>query len=183
MKAGRWEKLPGRALSECTLGIVGVGHIGKAVARRARAFGMHVLGTDIVEIDHVFITETGIEMVSLDDLLGRCDFISLNCDLNQTSRHLIDAKTLALAKSGAILVNTARGAIVVESALVDALESGRLAGAALDVFEVEPLPLESPLLKMANVLLAPHNANSSPAPWMIGLIGTKGWLRLVVAST
>jgi D-3-phosphoglycerate dehydrogenase len=165
MKAGRWTKQPGRALSECTLGIIGVGNIGKAVTRRARGFGMHVLGTDIVEIDHVFISETGIEMVPLEELLGRSDFISVNCDLNPTSRHLIDAKALAQAKSGAILLNTARGAIVVEGALIDSLKSGHLAGAALDVFEVEPLPQESPLLKMTDVLLAPHNANSSPAAW------------------
>jgi D-3-phosphoglycerate dehydrogenase len=165
MKAGGWTKQPGRALSECTLGIIGVGNIGKAVTRRARAFGMRVLGTDIVEIDHVFIAETGIEMVPLEELLGRSDFISLNCDLNPTSRHLIDAKALAQVKSGAILLNTARGAIVVEAALIDALQSGHLAGAALDVFEVEPLPPESPLLMMTDVLLAPHNANSSPAAW------------------
>jgi len=165
MKAGGWKKLAGRALSESTLGIVGVGNIGKAVTRRARAFGMQVLGTDIVGIDHVFIAETGIQMVPLEELLGRSDFISLHCDLNPTSLHLMDAKTLAQVKGGAILVNTARGAIVVEAALIDALQSGRLAGAALDVFEVEPLPAESPLLKMANVLLAPHNANSSPAAW------------------
>jgi D-3-phosphoglycerate dehydrogenase len=165
MKAGGWTKQPGRALSECTLGIIGVGNIGKAVTRRARAFGMHVLGTDIVEIDHVFVAETGIEMVPLGELLGSSDFISLNCDLNPTSRHLIDAKALAQVKSGAILLNTARGAIVVEAALIDALQSGRLAGAALDVFEIEPLPPESPLLKMTDVLLAPHNANSSPAAW------------------
>jgi len=165
MKAGRWRKLPGRALSECTLGIIGVGHIGKAVTRRARAFGLHVLGTDIVEIDHVFIAETGIEMVPLEELLGRSDFISINCDLNPTSRHLINARTLGQVKRDAVLVNTARGPIVEEHALIDALRSGHLAGAALDVFEVEPLPAESPLLKMPNVLLAPHNANSSPAAW------------------
>jgi phosphoglycerate dehydrogenase-like enzyme len=165
MKTGRWTKLPGRALSECILGIIGVGNIGKAVARRARGFGMHVLGTDIVEIDHVFIAETGIEMAPFEELLARSDFISLNCDLNPTSRHLIDAEALAKVKSGAILLNTARGAIVAEPALIAALQSGRLAGAALDVFEVEPLPPENPLLKMANVLLAPHNANSSPASW------------------
>jgi D-3-phosphoglycerate dehydrogenase len=165
MKAGGWTKQPGRALSECTLGIIGVGNIGKAVTRRARAFGMRVLGTDIVEIDHVFIAETGIEMVPLEELLASSDFISLNCDLNPTSRHLIDAKALAQVKSGAILLNTARGAIVVEAALIDALQSGHLAGAALDVFEVEPLPPESPLLMMTDVLLAPHNANSSPAAW------------------
>lgn len=165
MKAGAWEKIPGKALSEATLGIVGVGNIGKAVARRARAFGMTVLGNDIVEVDHVFVTETGIRMTDLDTLLAESDFVSLNCDLNPTSYHLMNSKTLARMKPSAVLINTARGPIVEEKALIEALQAGRLGGAALDVFEVEPLPLDSPLMKMDNVLLAPHNANSSPAAW------------------
>jgi D-3-phosphoglycerate dehydrogenase / 2-oxoglutarate reductase len=165
MKATKWEKLSGRALSECTLGVIGVGNIGKAVTRRARAFGMHVLGNDIIEIDHVFIAESGIEMTDLKFLLSNSDFIAITCDLNPKSRHLINAETLAGTKPEAILINTSRGPIVDEKALVEALKSKRLAGAALDVFEVEPLPLDSPLLKMDHVLLAPHNSNSSPAAW------------------
>ncbi|GAB4502656.1 MAG: phosphoglycerate dehydrogenase [Anaerolineales bacterium] len=165
MKAGIWDKLPGKTLSELTLGIIGVGAIGKAVTRRARAFGMNVLGNDIVEIDHVFVTETGIEMTNLNHLLSNSDFISLNCDLNPTSHHLINPASLARVKPGAILINTARGPLIDEPALISALQSGQLGGAALDVFEVEPLPLSSPLLTMENVLLAPHNANSSPAAW------------------
>jgi D-3-phosphoglycerate dehydrogenase len=165
MKSGKWEKISGKALSECTLGIIGVGNIGKAVTRRARAFGMQVLGTDIIEIDHVFVAETGIEMTSLESLLARADFVSVNCDLNRTSYHLINNDTLALMKPGAVLINTARGPIVEEQALIEALQVKRLAGAALDVFELEPLPLDSPLMKMDNVLLAPHNSNSSPAAW------------------
>jgi D-3-phosphoglycerate dehydrogenase len=165
MKSGKWEKLPGKALSECTLGVIGVGNIGKAVTRRARAFGMKVYGTDIVEVDHVFVTETGIEMTDLPSLLSRSDFISIHCDLNPTSYHLINSDTLALVKPNTVLINTARGPIVEENMLVAALQSKRLAGAALDVFEHEPLPVESPLLKMDNVMLAPHNSNSSPAAW------------------
>ncbi len=165
MKRGEWEKIPGRSLSECTLGIIGVGNIGKAVARRARAFGMTVLGNDIVEVDHVFVAETGIRMVTLDELLVRADFISINADLNPTSYHLINAETLAGVKKGAVLINTARGPIVHETALVEALQRGHLGGAALDVFEFEPLPADSPLRGMDNVMLAPHNANSSPAAW------------------
>ncbi|MCS6993871.1 MAG: phosphoglycerate dehydrogenase [Anaerolineales bacterium] len=165
MKNGIWDKIPGKALHELTLGIIGVGAIGKALARRARAFGMTVLGNDIVEIDHVFLAETGVQMTSLELLLSHADFISLNCDLNPTSRHLINAQTLSLVKRGAILINTARGPIVDETALIAALQAGQLGGAALDVFEVEPLPHNSPLLQMDNVLLAPHNANSSPAAW------------------
>jgi D-3-phosphoglycerate dehydrogenase len=165
MKSGKWEKIPGKSLSECTLGVIGVGNIGKALTRRARSFGMKVYGTDIIEIDHVFVTESGIEMTGLESLLSDSDFVSVNCDLNPTSHHLINSDTLALMKQSAILINTARGPIVEEKALVEALQAKRLAGAALDVFEHEPLPLESPLLKMDNVILAPHNSNSSPAAW------------------
>lgn len=165
MKAGKWEKIPGTTLSECALGVVGVGNIGKTITRRARAFGMRVYGTDIVDIDHVFVSETGIEMTTLDSLLTNSDFVSINCDLNPTSHHLMNVDTFAMMKPSAILINTARGPIVEEQALIDALQFKRLAGAALDVFEFEPLPAESPLLKMNNVLLAPHNSNSSPRAW------------------
>jgi len=165
MKSGVWAKLPGRSLSECSLGVIGVGNVGKAVLRRARAFGMTLLGNDIVPIPPDFILENGIQMVSLNELLERSDFISVNCDLNPTSVHLINSGTLAIAKPGAILINTARGPIVDEAALIQALQSGKLAGAALDVFEVEPLPLDSPLMSMDNVLLAAHNSNASPAAW------------------
>jgi D-3-phosphoglycerate dehydrogenase len=165
MKRGEWEKIPGKALSECTLGIIGIGNIGKAVTRRARAFGMKVLGTDIIDIDHVFISESGIEMTNLEYLLSNSDFVSVNCDLNPTSHHLINSKTLAQMKSSAVLINTARGPIVEETALVAALSLGQVGGAALDVFEFEPLPKDSPLLKMDNVMLAPHNSNSSPTAW------------------
>jgi D-3-phosphoglycerate dehydrogenase len=165
VKAGVWEKILGRALSECTLGIIGLGNIGKALARRARAFGMKVLGNDIIEIDHVFIAETGILMTDLDSLLKAADFVSVNCDLNPTSHHLINARTLSLMRQSAVLINTARGPIVEEAALAAALQSATISGAALDVFEVEPLPAGTPLLKMDNVMLAPHNSNSSPAAW------------------
>lgn len=165
IKRGVWEKIPGKALSECALGIIGIGNIGKAVTRRAKAFGMKVLGTDIVEIDHVFVSETGIQMTDLHSLLSESDFVSVNCDLNPTSHHLINEKTLGKMKPSAVLINTARGPIVDEKALVAALQSGQIGGAALDVFEHEPLPKDSPLLKMDNVMLAPHNSNSSPAAW------------------
>jgi D-3-phosphoglycerate dehydrogenase len=165
MKAGRWEKIPGRALHECTLGVVGVGAIGKEVLRRARPFGMRLLGNDIVAIPKEFVREVGVEMVALQPLLARADFVSLNCDLNPTSRHLLNRQTLGWLKPGAILINTARGPVVDQAALVEALREGRLAGAGLDVFEEEPLPPDSPLRRMDNVLLAPHNANSSPAAW------------------
>ena len=165
MKSGRWEKIPGKSLAECTLGVVGVGNIGKAVTQRACGFGMKVFGNDIIEIDPIFITETDIEMTDLQSLLTQSDFVSINCDLNPTSYHLMNPDTFALMKPNAILINTARGPIVDEKALIVALQTGQIAGAALDVFEYEPLPLDSPLLKMDNVMLAPHNSNSSPAAW------------------
>jgi D-3-phosphoglycerate dehydrogenase len=161
VKNGEWVKIPGRALHECTLGVIGVGNIGKAVLRKAQAFEMTMLGNDIVEIDPDFIEQVGVQMTSLEDLLERSDFISVNCDLNPTSFHLINADRLAVVKPGAVLINTARGPIVDEPALVDALEKGKLGGAGLDVFEVEPLPADSPLLKMDQVMLAPHNSNSA----------------------
>ncbi len=165
VKSGIWAKLPGYSLSERTLGVVGVGNIGKAVIRRARAFGMKILGNDIVPIAPDFILENGVEMTSLQDLLERSDFVSLNADLNPTSYHLINAETLEYMKPTAVLINTARGPLVDEPALIRALEEKRIAGAALDVFEIEPLPEDSPLRRMENVLLAAHNSNSSPAAW------------------
>jgi len=165
MKNGKWEKIPGRSLSECTLGVIGVGNIGKAVIRRASAFGMELLGNDIIEIKPDFVREYRVEMTTLEDLLGRADFISLNCDLNPTSHHLISTETLALMKPSAIVINTARGPIVDEPALVYSLQSGGIAGAALDVFEHEPISEGNPLLRMDNVMIAPHNSNSSPMAW------------------
>jgi D-3-phosphoglycerate dehydrogenase len=165
VKSGQWEKIPGRSLSECVLGVVGVGKIGKAVIRRARAFGMKIIGNDIIPIDPVFLSKNNVEITSLEDLLSRADFVSLNCDLNPTSYHLINSTSLSLIKPSAILINTSRGPVVDELALISALRADRLAGAALDVFEVEPLPADSPLTKMDNVLLASHNANTSPKAW------------------
>ena len=165
VKAGQWEKIPGRTLSECTLGVVGLGKIGKAVVRRARVFGMTLLGNDIISIDPVFLAKNRVEMTTLEDLLKRSDFVSLNCDLNPTSYHLMNAATLSQIKPTAILINTSRGPVVDEAALIVALQAGQLAGAALDVFENEPLSVDSPLTKMDNVMLASHNANSSPKAW------------------
>ncbi len=165
MKAGRWEKIPGRTLGECTIGIVGVGNIGKEVARRACAFGMNVLGTDLQPIDKHFLSATRMEVASLDDLLVRSDFVTLHTDPNPTSRHLMSTRQFAKMKKSAVLINTSRGPVVDERALIGALARGQIAGAGLDVFEVEPLPGDSPLMTMGNVLIAPHNSNSSPAAW------------------
>jgi D-3-phosphoglycerate dehydrogenase len=165
MKNGEWNKIPGRSLSDCTLGVVGVGNIGKAVLCRARGFGMKLLGNDIIPIPPDFLAENGVEMTDLKTLLNRSDFISINCTLNPTSLHLINEKELKLVRPNAVIINTARGPIIEETALIAALQHRKLAGAALDVFEVEPLPDDSPLKKMDNVMLAPHNSNSSPSAW------------------
>jgi D-3-phosphoglycerate dehydrogenase len=165
MKSGAWEKIPGRSLNECALGVIGVGYIGKEVLRKASSFKMRLLATDLVQPPQEFIDQYNVEMVSLNQLLSESDFISVNCDLNPTSFHLMNDQTFKAVKNGAVIINTARGPIIEEPALVRALQDGHLGGAALDVFEVEPLPLDSPLLKMPNVMLAPHNSNSSPAAW------------------
>jgi D-3-phosphoglycerate dehydrogenase len=165
IKSGYWDKLPGHALNESTLGVIGVGNIGKAVLSRAYGFGMLLLGNDIIPVDPGFIRKFGIEMTSMEDLLSRAEYISVNCDLNPTSHHLINRETLSKMKSSVVVINTARGQVIDEAALVEALQTGSIAGAALDVFEVEPIPSDSPLLSMENVMLAPHNANSSPAAW------------------
>ena len=104
-------------------------------------------------------------MVSLDELLERSDFVSLHCDLNSTSHHLIGTDALKKMKNSAVLLNLARGPIIDEKALIEGLRAGEIAGAALDVFEHEPLPADSPLKDMDNVMLAPHNCNSSPRAW------------------
>jgi D-3-phosphoglycerate dehydrogenase len=165
MKSGEWNKIPGFTLSERTLGVVGVGRIGKAIIRRALVFGMKMMGNDIVEIDPDFVVEHRVRMTTLDDLLKGSDFVSLNCDLNPTSYHLINRRTLSMMKPGAVLINTSRGPIIDEPALIEALQNGTIGGAALDVFEAEPIYKDNPLLELENVLLAPHNANSSPAAW------------------
>ena len=158
MKQNIWIKEPSYALQECVLGVIGLGNIGKAVIKRAQAFGMRVLGNDIKEMPFDF-------MVSLEKLLKESDFVSLNCDLNPSSRHLINRERLALMKPTAYLINTSRGPVIDEEALAEALENKKIAGAGLDVFEEEPLPQGSPLRKFPNVILSPHNANSGIAAW------------------
>jgi D-3-phosphoglycerate dehydrogenase len=162
IRAGNWVKPMGFSLREATLGIIGIGNVGRAVAHRSAGFGMKILGNDLLPIPEDVVAETGILPVDKQALLEQADFVSLNCDLNPTSRHIIGSPELALMKTTAYLINTARGPLVDEVALVEALKSGGIAGAGLDVFEGEPLPKESGLLQMDNCLIAPHNANSSP---------------------
>jgi len=162
LRANRWQKPQLFSLREKTLGVVGVGNCGKAVVRRAVAFGMRVLGNDIVQISPEFLHSAGIEMVSFPALLEQADFVTVHTTLNPTSFHLFNDGAFQQIKPGAYLINTSRGAVVEEAALVRALETGKIAGAALDVFEIEPLPLGSRLRQFDNCWLSPHNANSSP---------------------
>ena len=161
IRQGFWKKPNTVSLAECRLGVIGVGNIGKAVVRRAKAFGMTLLGTDVTDIPKEFVEETGLVLLPLNELLKTSDFVTLHCDLNPTSFHLIGHNELAVMRSSAYLINTSRGSVVDEKALVQALQNRIIAGVALDVFEVEPLPSTSPLRLMENCLFAPHNANSS----------------------
>ncbi len=151
-KAGRWERgAHGRELAGKTIGFVGYGRIAREVAHRAAAFGAAALAFD------PFVTRTGdaTELVSLETLLGRADIVSLHAALTAENRHLIDAAALGRMKPSAFVVNVARGPLIDEPALLAALQKGRLAGAALDVFEVEP-PTDRALLELPNVIATPH---------------------------
>ncbi len=153
-RGGFGEDYSGAEIAGKTLGIIGMGGIGRAVARRALAFDMKVLGYDIRHVE----TEKGVEMTDLWTLLKASDVITLHTFLNEQTRHMIGSRELSSMKRNAFLINTSRGPIVDEVALIEALESKRIGGAGLDVFEREPLPKESPLRKMKNVILTPHTA-------------------------
>jgi lactate dehydrogenase-like 2-hydroxyacid dehydrogenase len=155
-----WEPqfLLGHDLAGATLGIAGFGQIGAAVARRARGFDMRVIAwtPHPKEVD-------GVEWVGLEDLLRRSDVLSLHCALTPETRGLIDARALELMKPTAVLVNTARGSIVDQAALADALRRGRIFAAGLDVTEEEPIPLDDPLLALANCVVLPHVGSATVA--------------------
>ena len=140
-------------LSRRTLGLVGYGRIGRRVAEKARAFGL-----EVVAYDPYASTADGVELLGLDELLRRADVLSLHVPLTPETRHMIGARELALLKPDSLVINIGRGGLVDEDALVAALHSGHIAGAALDVTEIEPLPLSSPLLDAPNVILTPHVA-------------------------
>lgn len=160
IRAGRWEKSSaGTELRGKTLGLVGLGRIGSEVARRAIAFEMRVLAFDPY-ISEAAAREVQVELAPLDRVLAESDFISLHAALSPATQNLINAATIAKMKHGARLVNAARGELVDEAALADALKSGRLAGAAVDVFAEEP-PKNSPLLGLPNVIATPHVAGST----------------------
>jgi phosphoglycerate dehydrogenase-like enzyme len=160
VRGGGWRSFAvGRGqLHGATVGIVGYGAIGKAVARRLRGFGVRILAYD------PFVTEAqdGVTLTALDDLLAQSDIVTVHAPLSDQTRGLLDARAFGLMRPGATIVNTARGPVIDETALVQALQEGRLAAAGLDVFEREP-PAESPLLEMRNVVLSPHVGGISDA--------------------
>lgn len=158
MRENQWERKPGIALAGKTLGVIGVGTIGKEVLKRGWAFDMDLLGNDIKDVDKQFCEQFKIKMVSKEELLQQSDVISLNPDLNKSSHHLISDSEFERMKPTAFIINTSRGPVIDEKALIRALESKKIAGAGLDVFEEEPLPTDSPLRKFSNCILTPHNS-------------------------
>ena len=157
VRQGNWLRFNTPRVSGRTLGLFGLGRIGQAVAERAHGLGLHVLAHDPFA-DPVFAQAKGIELAGAEEVFVRSDFISLHLPAGPATRHFINRETLAMMKPGVILVNTARGSLVDEAALCEALRSGHVQGAGLDVFETEPLPLDSPLLQLDRVLLCGHLA-------------------------
>jgi D-3-phosphoglycerate dehydrogenase len=156
----RQASVPIRRLSSLTLGLVGFGNIARMVLERARPFGLRAIATDpFVSADDA--RSLGVDLLPMEHVLAEADIVSLHLLLNRDTRRLINASRLALMKSDAFLVNTSRGPIVDEPALIDALQAGRLAGAGLDVFEIEPMAADNPLLQMPNVILTSHIASYS----------------------
>jgi D-3-phosphoglycerate dehydrogenase / 2-oxoglutarate reductase len=158
VKSGGWPRRSTLPLRGAALGIAGLGRIGKAVALRGEAFGMKLLAYDPYP-DHAFAAAHGVTLMPFDRLLAESDFLSLHLPVTAETRHLINRQTLKRMKPTAFLVNTARGALVNEADLLEALRAGQLAGAGLDVFEQEP-PGKSPLFELDNVLLTPHGAGT-----------------------
>ena len=155
LRRGAWPVPSTPVLHGKTLGVVGLGRIGRHVARIGKAFGMRVAAWSRALTDEA-AAGAGAERRELDDLLGGADVVTIHVSLSPSSRGLLDARRIALMKPTAFLINTARGPIVDEAALVDALAAGRIAGAGLDVFDQEPLPPGHPLTTLANVVLTPH---------------------------
>jgi phosphoglycerate dehydrogenase-like enzyme len=157
---GRWQRSAHRPLWQATAGIIGLGRIGQALARRCRGFEMRVLAHEVLP-DDGFAQQHGVELVDLETLFAAADFVSVHAPHTSETDKIVSREQLALMKPTAFLVNTARGGLVDEAALAEALREGRIAGAGLDVFAVEPLPPDSPLRGLPNVVLTPHCAGSN----------------------
>ena len=168
VRDGQWKTwgpllLLGPDVHGATIGIVGFGRIGQAVARRAQGFGMRILYHDVQELPAGVTDPFGASFRTLEGLLAESDFVSLHVNLSPVTRHLINATTLGWMKPTAVLVNTSRGPVVDQAALADALRSGRLWAAALDVTDPEPIPMDDPLVGLDNCLIVPHIASASRA--------------------
>ena len=167
VRAGKWKTwgpmlLTGQDIHGATLGVVGFGRIGQGMAKRASGFGMRVLYYDVnrrADLEK----SMGVTYADMDTLLRESDFVTIHTDLNDSTRHMMNAAAFAKMKRTAYVINTARGPIIDPQALYDALKAGKIAGAALDVTEPEPIPMDSPLLKLANCLIVPHIASASVA--------------------
>jgi D-3-phosphoglycerate dehydrogenase / 2-oxoglutarate reductase len=163
VRSGEWNatQMPGISLSGKTLGVIGVGNIGREVCRRAAALRMNILGHDFYSPPQPFMQETKTHMVSLDELISSSDFISLNCNLTKENLHLLNNEMFLKMKRGVFIINTSRGGLIDEAALADALQKGIVAGAALDVFEKEPLPDNSPLRTFDSCIFGCHNSSNT----------------------
>ena len=168
--SGRWGEVYSRSILNHiygeTVGIVGFGWIGRAMARKCKALGMTVLVNDPYVGDHLAV-EYQVDFVPKDELLERSDYVSLHVPHLDSTHHFIDSAALDLMKHTAYLVNSSRGPVVVEQALIAALKAGKIAGAGIDVYEQEPLSVDNPLLSMENVICTPHVAGSSEIGWEI----------------
>ncbi len=160
-RAHRWRRLDLRELCGVTIGVVGLGNIGAEVARLARAFGMRVVATKRHPERGAEVADLVLPSHRLHDLLAQSDFVVITVPMSHETHHLIDAQSLAQMKPDAWLINVARGAVVDEAELVRALQEGRIGGACLDAFEEEPLPEDSPLWDLPNVIITPHNSGLS----------------------
>lgn len=161
VRDGGWLKVEGRSLNGLALGIVGFGDVGEAVARRGAGFGMTVRAHDVVDEAIERARQAGVEVTPLEEMLLVSDYVVLCCPLTPQTHHLLNRETLAAMKQGASVINVARGPVIDEPALVDALESGQIAAAALDVFEEEPLPGESPLRAFEQCIFGAHNGSNT----------------------
>jgi D-3-phosphoglycerate dehydrogenase len=159
--SGGWLKFEGTSLAGRTAGVIGLGGIGRATCRRLATFGMNVIGYDVAALDAATLEAAGARQVSLDELLAQSDFIVVTCALTPESYHLLSDAAFSKVKQGVRLVNVSRGPVVDEAALIRALETGKVASAALDVFEEEPLPADSPLRRFDQLMFGAHNGSNT----------------------
>ncbi|MEO5741454.1 MAG: phosphoglycerate dehydrogenase [Vicinamibacterales bacterium] len=161
VRAGQWTKPVGVSLGGRTIAVIGLGDIGMAVCRRALTMGLRVVGTDVDPAPTSRAAEMGVEVLDLDRALAEADVVSLNCPLTSRNRHMLDGRRLGRLRKGAWIINTARGGLISETALAERLANGTVGAAALDVFETEPLPMDSPLRSAPNMILGSHNSSNT----------------------